>query len=84
MSSPKGPAQNSSQLNAPAIRPQAKCVFACLPANTNMHPGMNTKQASKAEVESASLAALLPGRKDASRKVREESSHSTKSQRRAK
>lgn len=79
MSSPKGPAQNSSQLSAPAIRPQARCAFACLPANTNMQPGMKTNQVSKAEVESVSLTA-----KDASRKVREEGPYSTKSQGRAK
>ena len=84
MSSPKGPAQNSSQLSAPAIRPQARCAFACLPANTNMQPGMKTNQGAKAEVESASLTALLPGIKDASRKVREEGPYSTKSQGRAK
>lgn len=36
-----GPTQNSSQLSAPGVRPQARCVFACLPGNTNMHPRMS-------------------------------------------
>ena len=45
----------SSQLNAPDVRPQARCVFACLPGNTNMHPGMSWDLVSIAEVERALL-----------------------------
>lgn len=45
----------SSLLSAPDFRPQARCVFACLPGNTNMHPKMCWDLVSIAEVESASL-----------------------------
>lgn len=41
----------SSQLSAPVVRPQARHVLACLPGNSNRHPGMSLDLVSIAAVE---------------------------------
>lgn len=73
-----------SHLSTPDVRPQARCVFACLPGNMHMHPGMSWDLVPIAEVESTSPTTLLPGSADASGKVWEASLHHHEPQRRTK